>query len=161
MARQTKRLASFAIPVMVTMAVLSLGAGTAAAQGWEDYFEGIELHGRWTIEYQGRPGQLFGAPGYLANKHVGYYDKDNVTLNQGALSLRLTQVEGNGDEVISWGALIFTQEKYGYGTYEWKMRMSSTALPTDPYGPGSPKSGSVSAGFIYVNNSAEFPSLSS
>ena len=57
--------------------------------------------------------------------------------------------------MISWGALIFTQEKYGYGTYEWKMRMSSTALPTDPYGPGSPKSGSVSAGFIYYVNNSE------
>ncbi len=76
MARQIKRLALLAIPVMVAMAVLSLGAGTAAAQGWEDYFEGIELDSRWTVEDKDRQGQpKFGAPGYLANKHVGYYDK--------------------------------------------------------------------------------------
>ncbi len=83
---------------------------------------------------------------------MGTTIKDNVTLNQGALSLRLTQVEGNGDEVISWGALIFTQEKYGYGTYEWRLKMSSKAAgPFDP--PDSPTPGGVSAGFIYVNNS--------
>jgi beta-glucanase (GH16 family) len=61
---------------------------------------------------------------------------------------------------ISDGAEIYTRKTYGYGTYQWVMRMSSTA--TSPTGDGTPVSGSVSAGFIYVNNSEteidfEFP----
>ena len=54
--------------------------------------------------------------------------------------------------MISSGALIFTQKKYGYGTYEWRMKMSSKAAgPFDP--PDSPTPGGVSASFFHVNNS--------
>ena len=53
--------------------------------------------------------------------------------------------------VIPKGGIVYTKGTYGYGTYEWRMRMSSTAVT--PLEPGSPISGSVSAGFSYVNNS--------
>ena len=165
MTMQRKLLVSLVIPVMVTMAVLSIAVGTAAAAGWRDDFDGtfdgrtidgtIVDEGHWTIEYEGRPGQLFVAPGRIPGEHRGYFLKEHVTLSLAeTLSLRLTQVEDDVEGVISWGALIFTNETYGYGTYEWRMRMSSTATPDDPFDPlGSPKSGSVSAGFIYVSNS--------
>ena len=152
MMMQRKLLVSLVIPVMVTMALLSVAAGTAAAQAWEDHFEGVLDENRWTIEYEGRPGQKFGAPGFIANTHVGYYlaDAEHVKLDNGSLRLRLKQ-EQDGTLVTSSGALIFTQQTYGYGTYEWRMRMSSTAAT--PYEGGFPTSGGVSAGFIYVNNS--------
>lgn len=40
---------------------------------------------------------------------------------------------------------------YGYGTYEWVMRASSTSAT--PTGTGSVVSGQISAGFNFVNNS--------
>jgi endo-1,3-1,4-beta-glycanase ExoK len=78
-----------------------------------------------------------------------------VSLSGSILTLRLTQEQGTVDSnpqgYVSRGALVFTQKKYGYGTYEWRMRMTSTAA--DPGSVGAPVSGSVSAGFVYVNNS--------
>ena len=164
MARQIKLVVSLAIAVMVTMAGLSIATGTAAAQGWQDEFDGVPDpdgsgvlvldENRWTIEDKDRLGQpKFGTPGNIAGQHRGYYVRGNVELPQGTgtLRLRLFQEEDAVEGVISSGALIFTKEKYGYGTYTWSMRMSSTA--DVPYGDGSPKSGSVSAGFIYEINS--------
>jgi beta-glucanase (GH16 family) len=60
-------------------------------------------------------------------------------------------VDDNPNGVVSRGALLYRQETYGYGTYAWRMRMSSTAL--SPSEPGVPVAGTVSAGFIFVNNS--------
>ncbi len=155
MTMQRKLLVSLVIPVMVTMAVLSITAGTAAAQGWEDLFEDTTLdESHWVIEAWDHPNPRYGPPGFIANNHVGYYLAEHVTLDNGSLRLRLNQAESNEGGtlwVVSSGALIFTQQTYGYGTYEWRMRMSSTAAT--PFGEGSPTPGGVSAGFIYVDNS--------
>ena len=114
---------------------------------WSDDFSALDPN-RWVIA-TGR------APGYLAGNHIGYYESGNVALVDGKLSIRLSQqtgtVDGNPSGVISHGGLIFTRQTYGYGTYEWRMRMSSTAATSS--GLGSPVAGSVSAGFIYVDNS--------
>ena len=116
---------------------------------WEDHFLGNALdESRWIIA----TGQ---APGFIPDNHVGYYLAENVKVENEYLRLRLTQTkepdEGGNLWVVSSGALIYTKEIYGYGTYEWRMRMSSTADTLD--GSGSPTTGSVSAGFVYVNNS--------
>ncbi|MBI4441869.1 MAG: glycoside hydrolase family 16 protein [Acidobacteria bacterium] len=115
---------------------------------WEDDFNGNGVdRNRWVIA----SGQ---APGYLAGNHIGYYDPAHVSVQNGYLVISLTQESGAVDNVpgaISQGGLIYTKDTYGYGTYEWTMRMSSTS-PT-PTGLGVPVSGSVSAGFNYVNNS--------
>lgn len=125
------------------------GLGQGKAKGsWEDDFSSTALNSRHWIIAQGR------APGYIPNYHVGSYEPSHVSLSNGYLILKLSQENGpvdSGYGVISRGALIYTRRKYGYGTYEWRMRMSSTA--TWPDGEGYPVSGSVSAGFIYVNNS--------
>ena len=121
------------------------GGGAGA---WREDFSANRLsHKVWVIA-SGR------APGYIPGYHIGYYEPSHVKIQNGILSMLLTQETGAVDNQIgkiSHGALIYTRKKYGYGTYEWRMRMSSTA--TDPYGLGEPISGSVSAGFIYVNNS--------
>jgi beta-glucanase (GH16 family) len=123
--------------------------GDGKSSGWEDDFNSGRLDKRrWNISSGW-------APGYRPNNHVGYYEPENMNLQNGYLVLRLWQepgeVDGNREGAISHGAHVTTKQKYGYGTYEWRMRMSSTA--TSPSGEGVPVSGSVSAGFLYVNNS--------
>jgi len=77
------------------------------------------------------------------------FDQTNVEIfpAEGVLRLRLSITP----DLHSSGGLVYTAAKYGYGTYEWCARMSSTSAT--PAGPGDPLSGGVSAGFIYVNNS--------
>lgn len=127
----------------------SLGRSSGGPKGgWQDDFSSSTLNARHWIIAQGR------APGYIPNLHLGTYEPSHVSLANGFLILKLNQENGPVDEgygVISRGALIYSRKKYGYGTYEWRMRMSSTA--TTPDGEGYPVSGSVSAGFNYVNNS--------
>ena len=118
-------------------------------QGWQDYFNTGQLDTtRWVVA-NGR------APGYIPDKHLGYYVPENVSLSGGLLTLTLNQTTGtvdtNNTGTISYGALLQTVSACGYGTYEWTMRMSSTAVC--PTCVGQPTSGSVSAGFLYVNNS--------
>ncbi len=126
------------------------GQGRGGSGGaWEEEFTGPLAKKMWIVS-------SWWAPGYRPNDHVGYYDPENVSVSGGFLTLRLWQetglVDTNPNGVISHGALISTKGKYGYGTYEWRMRMSSTSA--SPNGGGAPVSGSVSAGFIYVDNSA-------
>ena len=128
----------------------------AACAAWSDDFTSTALDSRWTVG-NGR------APGYIPGQHQGYYVPGQVSLGNGLLRMKLTQSQGLVDGVfgvVSQGALLSTRDKCGYGTYEWTMRMSSTAAA--PTNPGTAISGSVSAGFIYVNNSQteidfEFP----
>jgi endo-1,3-1,4-beta-glycanase ExoK len=135
------------------------GGGTSESlslrivEGWQEDFDGASLdEGRWTVWDQQ-------SPRYIPDDHIGYYQADHVSLENGYLSMLLTQERGvvgtNLNGVISRGALISTKETYGYGTYEWRMRMSSTAAsPNDIGACGSRDiSGTVTAGFIYVNNS--------
>jgi len=99
------------------------------------------------------------APGSVTGEHASFYRADHANVSNGFLSLVLTQENGTVDDnpngVISDGALIASRLTYGYGTYEWRMRLTSTA--TSPTGAGSCAadvlSGSVSAGFNFVNNS--------
>jgi beta-glucanase (GH16 family) len=128
----------------------------AACAAWRDDFNTARLDPRWMVGNGG-------APGYIPGEHLGLYRPEQVTLGNGLLTMRLTQAQGLVDGVfgvVSSGALLSTRDKCGYGIYEWKMRMSSTA--SSPANPGAAISGSVSAGFIYVNNSQteidfEFP----
>jgi len=140
---------------MITVGLVSTAVFAASPKrpnqpsgAWQDDFAANQVDTkRWVIA-AGR------APGYIPNYHVGYYQENHVSVGGGYLTMLLTQENGpvdNGYGVISRGALIYTKNTYGYGTYEWRMRMSSTA--TSPLGEGYPTLGSVSAGFIYVNNS--------
>lgn len=115
---------------------------------FQDDFEGTQLDGnRWVVAN----GQ---APGYIPGSHIGYYAPNNVTLQDGFLKIRLTQDTGYVDGQVGYisnGGLIYTKDKCGYGTYEWTMRMSSDSQTATES--GAWVSGSVSAGFVYVNNS--------
>ena len=144
--------------IVVTLGLaLLLNAGAVAATphksqpcvAWQDSFNTGQLDtSRWVVA-NGR------APGYIPAQHIGYYEPGNVRLDGGMLTLTLTQVTGqvdtNASGVISYGALLYTKAACGYGTYEWTMKMSSSAIC--PACQGTAVSGSVSAGFVYVNNS--------
>ncbi len=135
------------------------GGGTSSSVdftvdgGWEDNFDGTALDkNRWRIFDESAPASITG-------EHASFYRADHANVSDGFLSLVLTQesgaVDDNPNGVISDGALIASRLTYGYGTYEWRMRLTSTA--TSPTGIGScaadALSGSVSAGFNFVNNS--------
>ena len=151
------RFLGLATGTLVTMALMlaattDIGvAGPGKKQpsgGWQDGFSANKVDPRRWVIASGR------APGYIPNYHVGYYQADHVSVGGGYVTMLLSQENGPVDSrygVISRGALIYTKSRYGYGTYEWRMRMSSTA--SSPTGEGYPTSGSVSAGFIYANNS--------
>ena len=148
---RTRRVVAVLLGVVASTVVFV--AGPAAAPGWQDEFSAAALDTRFWDIGNGR------APGYIAGRHIGYYQPDHVALvSDGSgryLRLLLTQetgpVDANPNGTISRGALVSSDKVYGYGTYEWRMRMSSTAA--GPLVPGNPVSGGVSAGFIYVNNS--------
>jgi endo-1,3-1,4-beta-glycanase ExoK len=80
----------------------------------------------------------------------GIYVPENVDFVDGMLRLKVDQANGT-DGVISKGAAVWSREKFGYGTYEFVMRMASES-PT-PDGPGNAHSGTVSSAFLYFQNS--------
>ncbi len=124
-------------------------AKTAAS--WREDFSSATLNPNFWVVATGQ------APGTIAGVNLGDYDPTHVkivpdSVGGSYLQLLLTQETApSGTGTLSHGALIYTRNKYGYGTYEWRMRMSSTA--DTPDGTGDSVSGSVSAGFVYVNNS--------
>src|SRR5690348_789308 len=74
----------------------------------------------------------------------------NVDLSQGMLCLKLQQQQG-GKGVISTGAELQSKQAFGFGTYEWVMRTSSTS--ETPYGEGTVVSGQISSGFTFIDAS--------
>ena len=117
-----------------------------ACAAWTDNFDGSTLDPRWIKQSGTAPGSV---PGQL---NIGIFDPNYVTLEGGWLRLKLTQVLFPDNVWRSAGALVSTQVPCGYGTYEWTMRMGSTAQ-NDPFATGVNLSGGVSAGFTYYRNS--------
>jgi beta-glucanase (GH16 family) len=146
---------------VIMVALLSIGGNSWAApakrpskpppQGcsaWSDNFNSGSLNPALWVVASGQ------APGYIPGAHIGYYDPAHVSIENGYLKIELTQETGLVDKsygTISHGGLVYTKMTCGYGTYQWTMRMSSTS--DTPDGLGAWESGSVSAGFLYVNNS--------
>ena len=90
------------------------------------------------------------APGNISGVNYGSFVPSNVDLSKGMLCLKLQQQQGNSG-VMSVGGQLQSLTTYGYGTYEWVMRASSTS--STPAGAGAVVSGQISAGFNFVNNS--------
>jgi beta-glucanase (GH16 family) len=90
------------------------------------------------------------SPDSKSGLNHGTYVPENVDFVDGMLRLKVEQAQGP-DGVISKGAAVWTRQKFGYGTYEFVMRMASES-PT-PNGPGNPLSGTVSSAFLYFQNS--------
>ena len=129
------------------------GGGTSTQTGWIEQFNDGDITKRgWGIEHTGAVDSQFGVPGVGVAKS---FDRENVAIAEGILNLKLN-LTYSGGTWTSNGALVYTKQTYGYGTYEWCMRKSSTATsPTALSTPdlNKPPSGGVSASFVYVNNS--------
>jgi endo-1,3-1,4-beta-glycanase ExoK len=123
----------------------------AATGSWQEGFDGNSVNTDfWRVS-----NEPYGMA-TIENLHEGYFQPDRVSVNQGYLTVALTQENGkvgtNQNGVISRGGEVETKAAYGYGTYEWRMRVSSTASsPTDTT--GKVVSGQISSGFTYINNS--------
>lgn len=102
-----------------------------------DTFSGLSLSSDWIVSDWGAP-------------QGGTFVPANVEL-QGMLCLKLQQTIAANGEVTSVGGEIQLNKLFGYGTYEWTARASSTS-PT-PTGTGMAQSGSVTGLFNYINNS--------
>jgi beta-glucanase (GH16 family) len=89
------------------------------------------------------------APGSV-NQNVGSFSPDNLDFSQGMLRIRMTQTQ-TSTGIASSGGEIRTKQKFGYGVYEFTMRVASTS--ESPDSPGTVLSGGVSAGFSFINNS--------
>lgn len=89
---------------------------------------------------------------YETNDYAGggsnvTFSPSNVSLSQGCLCLTLDQPTTE----TSIGGELQSVKTFGYGTYEWVVRMSSTS--STPQGSGAAVSGSDSALFTYIDNS--------
>jgi len=80
----------------------------------------------------------------------GMYVADAIDFTTGMLRIKVTQHEANG-VVQSFGGAIISKQRFGYGTYEFIMRMSTTA--DSPNGEGKTLTGAISSGFVFYNNS--------
>lgn len=90
------------------------------------------------------------APGSNAT-HKGTFLAKNATIVNGVLCLTLNQ-SAVSYGISSKGAEIATVQKFGYGTYEYSVRASSTAATSDVV--GTPVSGSITGCFNYLTASA-------
>src|SRR5262245_15059568 len=114
---RSQRAAAVFLAVLGASVVSVLGPPAPAAPGWQDDFSGAALDSRFWDIGNGR------APGYIAGRHIGYYQPDHVALvSDGGsgryLRLLLTQetgpVDSNPNGTISRGALVSTDKVYGY-----------------------------------------------
>ena len=132
-----------------------LGSSAAQAQvpplcpgAWVDDFNTLDPT-RWLVANEPAPGSSV--------TNLGFYDPNNVGVGDGLLTLTLTQTDTgvpNSDGNTVWesrGALIYTPDLCGYGTYEWTMRMGSSSI--NPLQPGNNVSGGVSGGLVFLNPS--------
>lgn len=85
-----------------------------------------------------------------AGNHVGTYSADHVDIVDGHLRIKLTQQLDQDGVIQSIGGEIHSLHTFGYGTYTFRMRATSSS--DTPLGDGQPVRGSVSAGFVYADN---------
>lgn len=90
------------------------------------------------------------SPDSAAGVNNGIYVPSAIDFTQGMLRITVRQ-HSTGRGVESLGGAILSRELFGYGTYEFEMRMSS--LSPTPEGDGKSLTGAVSSGFIYYNKS--------
>ena len=114
------------------------GSGVpAGATFYDDFSKGSLDTSKWIPSNWGAPGGGTFVPSYL-------------DFSSGMLRIKVTQTSSGGG-VASVGGELQSKTAFGFGTYEWVMRASSTS--STPNGSGYTVSGQISSGFIYVNNS--------
>jgi hypothetical protein len=112
---------------------------------FRDEFNAGELDSmKWrTATYQ--------SPDSRVGVNMGVYVSSTVDFSQGMLRITVQQHRAGGGAVESLGGAIISRERFGFGTYDFEMRMSS--LSPTPHGSGKSLTGAISSGFIYYNKS--------
>lgn len=105
---------------------------------FEDNFLSLDTT-KWTVS-------TWQAPGTSAT-NKGSFSKDHVFIKDGMLCLKLTQRNLPDGTTVSIGGEIALNQQFGYGTYTWVVRASSTAAASGDV--GIPTSGSITGCFIY------------
>jgi hypothetical protein len=128
--------------LMVVLPILLLS--TVSAQAFSDTFAHGSLdRSKWNIA-------VYPSPDSKPGINRGVYTQDTLDFSQGLLRITVSQ-SMQGGEAQSIGGGIISKDLFGYGTYTFVMRQTSTAEQADRY--GVPKSGAVSSGFLYKTNS--------
>jgi hypothetical protein len=111
---------------------------------FRDDFKGGTLDStKWIVATYKSPDS---APGV----NQGSYVPSAIDLTQSMLRISVRQ-QKTTNGVESQGGAILSKELFGYGTYDFEMRMSS--LSPKPFGEGKTSTGAISSGFIYYNKS--------
>lgn len=134
----------FLIVVFVLLVyAMALPAQTPIFQ--DDFSNGKLDTSKWVVV------EKEGIAGSLPGKNWGAYRAEYVQVFPGVVRFAMTQELQPSGKVISLGSEIESVDAYGYGTYTFVMRMSSTA--DQPDASGQAVSGSVSAGWNYLPGS--------
>ncbi len=129
--------------VVVTLSLCSVGV--AFAQTFSDHFSAGKLDtSRWEVA-------TYKSPDSKPGLNSGVYIPENLDFSRGMLCIKVTQQKGGSDNILSYGGAIVSKKRFGFGTYEFVMRMSSTSATPD--GLGTATSGAISSGFVFYNNS--------
>ena len=121
-----------------------LAAHTQAQVAFQDDFKSSKLDAtKWIIA-------TYKSPDSSPSVNRGTYVSSAIDFTQGMLRITVQQHAATSG-VESLGGAIISRERFGFGTYEFEMRMSS--LSPTPQGDGTASTGAVSSGFIYYNNS--------
>jgi beta-glucanase (GH16 family) len=101
--------------IFFMLLAVSCAAQVGRTPTFEEHFNtGVLNRKVWIVSNWGAPGG-------------GVFRPANVDLSQGLLRISLTQTENSDGSISSVGGELQTKAAYGYGTYEWTMRMSSTS----------------------------------
>jgi hypothetical protein len=98
---------------------------------------------KWTIA-------TYKSPDSKPGINQGFYVSSGIDFTQGMLRISVQQRKSESGVDSSGGAII-SKERFGFGIYEFVMRMSNTS-PT-PEGNGAALTGAISSGFLYYNKS--------
>ena len=121
-----------------------LGAHPQTHTGFIDEFKGGKLDStKWDIA-------TYNSPDSKPGVNNGTYVSSAIDLNHGMLRITARQ-HNTADGMESQGGAIISKERFGFGTYEFEMRMSSTA--STPESEGKSLTGAISSAFLYYNKS--------
>jgi beta-glucanase (GH16 family) len=131
-------------PVLLWLLCAPLTCNAQSPSFYEDFSSGALDSTRWKVSN-------WHAPGSIPGKNTGVFSPAALDFSHGLLRISVMQSVDADGHVRSTGGEIQSRALFGYGTYEFVMRLASTA--DTPDGQGRVMSGSDSGAFTFVNNS--------